>query len=202
MKIILIIGLALAVFQGETPVKNEAALIEKLITVAKKTTSIQCDFVQEKHLSFSKEPLISKGEMFYQGQNMRWDQTVPKNHLIVITDEELKIKEDGKVSTHKLDANKYMRGLKEIMMGTMTGTLLESPLFASTYFETEKQYLVKLSPKKGRLKNMFQIVILKFNKKTLHMEEVVMQEESGDFTKINFIDPIFNQKISSETFKL
>ena len=202
MKIILIIGLALAVFQGETPVKNEAALIEKLIAVAKKTTSIQCDFVQEKHLSFSKEPLISKGEMFYQGQNMRWDQNVPKNHLIVITDEELKIKEDGKVSTHNLDANKYMRGLKEIMMGTMTGTLLESPLFASTYFETEKQYLVKLSPKKGRLKNMFQIVILKFNKKTLHMEEVVMQEESGDFTKINFIDPIFNQKISSETFKL
>lgn len=199
---ILLLGFLLGAPQGEIPMKDKDAFIKKFDEVSKSTTSIRCNFIQKKYLSFSKEPLISEGKMAYENGNMRWDQTVPENYLMVITGNEMKIKENGEVTVHGLEENKYMRGLKEIMIGSMTGSLLNSVHFDYDLFENEKSWIVKLTPKKNRLKKMFSEVVMNFNRTTYRMQNVVLKEESGDYTQIDFINPIFNEKLGEEMFKI
>ena len=189
-------------FQSESPMKDEDAFIKKFEEISEATTSIQCDFQQKKHLSFSKEPLITKGLMVYEKGNMRWEQVSPKPYLMIITDDVLKIKEDGEITEHGLEENKYMKGLKEIMVGSMTGTLLNSGHFDTKFFEDPALWIVKLTPKKARMRKMFSEVIMNFNKETYRMDNVVLQEENGDYTTINFIDPVFNKDISSSNFEM
>lgn len=199
---ILLLGFLLGAPQGEIPMKDKDAFIKEFDEVSKSTTSIRCNFIQKKYLSFSKEPLISEGKMAYENGNMRWDQTVPENYLMVITGNEMKIKENGEVTVHGLEENKYMRGLKEIMIGSMTGSLLNSVHFDYDLFENEKSWIVKLTPKKNRLKKMFSEVVMNFNRTTYRMQNVVLKEESGDYTQIDFINPIFNEKLGEEMFKI
>ena len=201
-KSIVIMSFLLIGIQAEVPMKDEDAFIQKFEEISDQTTSIRCDFIQKKHLSFSKEPLISEGKMAYQDGNMRWDQTVPKPYLMVIANDELKIKENGEITTHGLEENKYMRGLKEIMIGSMTGTLLKSEQFDYELFENEKHWIVKLNPKKKRLKKMFSQVIMNFDRTSYRMQNVILKEESGDYTQIDFINAVFNDKIDSATFEL
>ena len=163
IKSILLFGFIMLGLQEETPMKDEATFIQKFEEISETTSSIRCHFVQKKQLSFSKEPLISEGEMMYQDGNMRWEQNVPNSYLMVINDNELIIKENGEVTTHGLEENKYMKGLKEIMIGSMTGSLLNSPQFEYELFENDKWWIVKLNPKKNRLKKMFSQVIMNFD---------------------------------------
>ncbi len=202
MKSLLFISLLLMGVQSETPMKDEAAFIKKFEEISEATTSIQCDFEQKKHLSFSKEPLITKGSMLYEKGNMRWEQVSPKPYLMIITDDVLKIKENGEITEHGLEENKYMKGLKEIMVGSMTGTLLNSDHFNTSFFENPALWIVKLTPKKARLRKMFSEVIMNFNKETYRMDNVVLREENGDYTVINFINPVFNETISAAKFEM
>lgn len=199
---ILLLGFLLGAQQGEIPMKDKDAFIKKFDEVSESTTSIRCNFTQKKYLSFSKEPLVSGGKMAYENGNMRWDQTVPSNYLMVITGNEMKIKENGEVTVHGLEENKYMKGLKEIMIGSMTGSLLNSVHFDYDLFENEKSWIVKLTPKKNRLKKMFSEVVMNFNRTTYRMQNVVLKEESGDYSQIDFINPIFNEKLGDGMFKI
>jgi len=202
MKSLLLISLMFIGVQTETPMADEAAFIKKFEEISEATTSIQCDFEQKKHLSFSKEPLITEGAMLYEKGNMRWEQVSPKPYLMIITDDVLKIKENGEITEHGLEENKYMKGLKEIMVGSMTGTLLNSDHFNTSFFENPNLWIVKLTPKKARLKKMFSEVIMNFNKETYRMDNVILQEENGDYTEINFINPVFNEDIPDAKFDM
>ena len=202
MKTIFFLGMLLMGAQAESPMKDEAAFIEKFEEISEATTSIQCDFEQKKHLSFSKEPLRTTGKMVYEKGNMRWEQISPKPYLMIITDDVLKIKENGEITEHGLEENKYMKGLKEIMVGSMTGTLLNSTHFDTKFFENQELWIVKLTPKKARMRKMFSEVIMNFNKETYRMDNVVLAEENGDFTRIDFINPIFNKAIPASNFEM
>ncbi len=202
IKSILIASFIMLGFQNEVPMKNEDAFIQKFEEISETTSSIHCNFIQKKQLSFSKEPLISEGKMMYQDGNMRWEQNVPNPYLMVINDNELNIKENGEVTTHGLEENKYMKGLKEIMIGSMTGTLLNSPEFEYELFENDTWWIVKLNPKKKRLKKMFSQVVMNFDRGSYRMQNVILKEESGDFTQIDFINAVFNEKIEASAFKL
>jgi outer membrane lipoprotein-sorting protein len=203
MKLLLYIGLFLFAAQGEeVPIKDKDAFIKKFDEVSENTTSIQCSFVQNKYLSFSKEPLKSEGKLYFENEKMRWEQTSPKPYLMVIKDEVLKIKEDGEIKEHKLGDNKYMKGLKEIMMGSMTGNLLNSDQFDTELFENDAHWIVKMVPKAKRLKKMFSQVKMNFNRETYRMEFVTLSESNGDYTRIEFLNPIFNKEIDQQLFEL
>ncbi len=182
--------------------KNKDAFIKKFDEISSATTSIQCDFLQKKHLSFSKEPLISEGKMYYQDQNLRWQQTSPKEYLMIISDDQIKIKEDGVVREHSLEESKYMIGIKEIMVGSITGTLLNSAEFETSFFENESNWIIKLVPKLKKMKKLFSEIKMNFDRSTYRMKSVYLIEPTGDYTEIEFINPVFNKSLETSLFKL
>lgn len=182
--------------------KNKEAFIKKFDEVSSTTTSIQCNFVQKKYLSFSKEPLKSEGVMYYQDQNLRWEQSLPKEYLMIITGDEIKIKEDGEIREHSIEESKYMIGIKEIMVGSITGSMLSSTEFETSYFENEKYWIVKMVPKLKRMKKFFSEIKMNFDRTTYRMKKVFLIESGGDYTEIEFINPVFNKLLDSNLFKI
>ncbi len=196
------IAVFFSALQGEVPVKDREAFIREFDKVAGNTTSIQCDFVQRKFISFSKEPLTSEGVMYYQNQDMRWDQKIPNEYVMVVSGDVVTILEGGKKSEHSLSSNKLMRGMKEIMVGSITGNLLKSDQFETTIFENASEFIVKLVPISSRLKKMFEKVKLTFDRSSYRMKNVVLSEPGGDYTEIVFSDAVFNKKLSIDLFSL
>lgn len=188
--------------QEEVPIKDKEAFIQKFDEVSEKTTSIRCDFVQSKYISISKEPLVSKGKLYFENEKMRWEQNDPEDYLMVINGEVLKIKENGEVKEHPLSDNKYMKGLKEIMVGSMTGNLLKSDQFETELMESSTQWIVNLTPKAKRVRKMFARVKMKFNRSSYRMEKVILSEPGGDYTEIVFTNAEFNQDIEDKLFQL
>jgi outer membrane lipoprotein-sorting protein len=133
---------------------------------------------------------------------MRWEQTIPKQYVMVMAGDLLKIREDGKVTEHALSSNKLMRGMKEIMVGSITGNLLNSDQFETSIFESEKNYVVKLIPIPARMKKMFEKVKMTFDRKTYRMQTVVLTEPGGDYTEIEFSNAEFNKKLDATLFDL
>ncbi|MBN4071331.1 outer membrane lipoprotein carrier protein LolA [Crocinitomix catalasitica] len=176
--------------------------MKKFDEVSENTKSIQCEFKQSKYLSISKEPLVSTGNLYFEDEKLRWEQKTPKDYVMCIKDDVLKIKEDGKIKKHSLGDNKYMTGLKEIMMGSMTGNLLKSNEFETELLENSTNWIVNLTPRIKRVKKMFSHIKMNFNRETYRMESVILTEQGGDYTRIEFLNPVFNKDISDQLFNL
>jgi len=188
--------------QDEIPIKDRDAFVKKFDEVSESTTSISCEFVQSKYISISKEPLISTGQLYFEDEKMRWEQKEPKDYLMVIKDEVLKIREDGEIKEHSLSENKYMKGLREIMVGSMTGNLLKSDQFETELMENSKHWIVNMVPRVKRVKKMFSHIKMKFNRSTYRMERVILTEPGGDYTTIEFKNAEFNKDIRDSLFEI
>ena len=202
MQLLLTILFLFATQQEEVPIKNREAFIQKFDEVSENTTSIQCEFIQRKYISISKTPLESSGRLYFEGEKMRWEQEIPKPYLMTIKGERLKIKEDGNVKEHVMNDNKYMKGLREIMIGSMTGNLLKSNQFETDLMENEVSWIVNMTPRLKRVKKMFSHIKMKFNRETYRMEQVILTEANGDHTDIFFLNPVFNKDVPDHLFNL
>jgi len=184
----------------EKRLDNPAQFKEGFVKTASNTSTIQADFIQEKHSSYFQQPLISKGKFAYdQSGKMRWEQTIPESYIMLITGNTLKIKKNGKEETHDLSTNKYLTYLKLLMVGTVNGDLLNSTQFTYTYYKNGSNYEVELVPINKKMKSMFSGIRLKFSA-SFRLESMQMKESSGDYTLIKFVNTEFNKVISSSKF--
>ena len=186
--------------QEKTPLKNPTELKKKLIKQSAETKSIVADFTQEKHLSFMKEPQISKGKFYYQQQDkMRWEQTTPSNYVVLFTNGKIRIKDKGKEKNIK-GANKMMGKINELMLELINGKIFENKDFTSNYFSTKDNYIVELTPNNKKLKSIFNTIELTFSKKTTRLKTLTFFEKSGDKSVMKFFNDKFDTSIKQSIF--
>lgn len=202
MNTLLLFLLSLISFQSEVPMKNQDAFESKFMQVSKDTKSIICNYTQEKYVSFSKKPLVSEGKMWYQDQHMRWQQNTPDEYIMVINDETLTTKENGKIKTHPLNENKMMKGMKEIMIGSMTGSFFKSDQFKTSLFTNGEHNIIKLIPEMKRVQKMFSEIKMYFDPESYRMDKLIFTEPNGDYTQLVFSEASYNQDIKPNKFSI
>ncbi len=192
--------------QEETFVKvsdiNEAkANLEQL---TEKISSIKSQFIQEKHLSFLTENIISKGEFYFKNPGLlRWEYTEPFEYIIVFTDKNIFIKDEDNISSFDTESNKMFSEVNNIMTGTIQGNLFnDSERFTVEYFENDKQYLMLLIPKMEEMKSMLQSIHIYIDKSDLSVAKIKMTESSDDYTSITFINRKLNTTIDNDKFDI
>lgn len=187
---------------GFSAMKNSSGFKQKLIQVNQKTQTIQSDFVQEKHLDVFAEDISSKGKFWYKKQNkLRWQYTRPFNYLIVINGENISIKDDKKVNRFNSSSNKVFKQVNRMMTDIIQGNIFSNTNdFNFKYFENATLFLVIMSPKSKEMKEFLQQINVYFDKKDLSVSRLKMDESSGDYTNIKFINKKMNQAISDEKF--
>ena len=204
----LLLGLVCSLFlsvstMGQTfkPVKDIELVQTEINKVAVSIETIKSRFVQEKHLSFMTEAIVSEGLFRFKKENqLRWEYTQPFEYLILFNGDKIIIKDQNKTNSFDASSNAVFKQINDLMLGAIKGDLGKNKDFVMSLKESSTQYLLSLNPQSEALKAYISGVEIHFEKSDLAVSSINMIESTGDFTKIMFKDREFNTRIDESTF--
>ena len=182
-------------------VKNFESVQTEINKTAESIKTIKSNFVQEKHLSFLTEAIVSEGLFRYKKENqLRWEYTQPFQYLILFNGNKIIIKDENKTNEFDANANAVFKQINDLMLGAIKGDLGKNDEFTMSLKESLKQYQLILTPQNEDLKAYISDVEIYFEKSDFAVSTIKIIESTGDFTKIVFNDIKFNETIDETTF--
>lgn len=188
---------------AQTKGAAEAAKKEIAATSASLNT-IQCDFVQTKHLKMLNDKMVSYGKMYYQKSNrLRWEYIKPYAYTFVLNGQQVYLKNAKGTTSSSTAGNKMFREIARIMMNSVVGANLnDSKDFKVTMAETSGEWAATLVPLRKNMKQMFTKIVLHFNKSRKMVSGVDLYEKNGDRTNILLKNVVTNKSINAKVFSL
>lgn len=189
---------------GFKKMTDTKAFEQKVNSIAQQTNTIQCNFIQEKTLSFMEDKIVSEGRFFFKKEDqLRWEYTEPFSYIIILDDGKLMIDDEGNQNEINLKSNKTFQEINQLLTRSLQGDILgESDKFSYEILEGEKQYLVKLTPVDPKMKEYMSRIDVYFDKADMMVAGVDMHEQSEDMTSIRFSKRKVNEAVPSELFRL
>ncbi len=190
-----------AVGQEFKPVEDVESVKLEINKVAASIETIKSRFVQEKHLSFMTEPIVSEGLFRFKKENqLRWEYTKPFEYLILFNGDEIIIKDQNKTNRFDASSNAMFKQINDLMLGAIKGDLGKNKDFVMNLKESSQHYLLSLTPQNEELKKYISSVQIHFEKSDLAVSSIKMIESTGDYTNIMFKGREFNTSIDESTF--
>ncbi len=183
--------------KGYKAVKDTALFRKNFNEKSKKIIS------QEKYISVMTEKIISKGKFYFMRPDlMRWETTQPNQHIIVLNNGKMTIKEKGKIKSYDTNNNKMFKGLNDMMLTTASGNMLNSKDYSYLLYENEKYFLIELKPLQSNAKKYVKTIEILVEKTDYTIFQIKMNEPSGDYTRIEFSNKKLNSSFGSDKFIL
>lgn len=194
-------GIANAQEEGFETVQDPKLVGAKLNNMSEKLTTIESDFIQQKHMTYLSVTVESKGKFWYKKENqMRWEYTEPYNYLVLISDGKVTIDDGGKNSEFKVKGNKIFEQINEIISSSVRGNIMDDGRFEVSLFQNAEYYMVKLLPKSEEIKQVITEMYMYFDKNAVSVSKIKMVEKSGDYTLIIFENKKLNEPIPASVF--
>ena len=184
--------------------QSEAQIRQAITQAASAMKTMQCDFIQTKHLRMLNDKMTSKGRMYYQQTNrLRWEYTSPYSYTFILNDDKVLLKNSQRNDIIDVKQNKLFREIARIMMNSVVGTsLTDDKNFKSTIATNGSEWTASLLPQRKDLKQLFQKIILHFNRTNAMVTQVELIEKNGDKTVIELNNIRTNEKISADMFTI
>lgn len=184
--------------------KSNADALRRISTAASQMCSMQCDFVQTKHMKMLNETLTARGHMYYQqADKLRWEYTSPYQYTFIMNGQRVLLDSGRRRDVIDVNQSKIFREIARIMMSSVTGSSLSDTRdFRATVATTQKEYVATLTPQRREMKQMFQRVVLHFNRQTATITEVEIVEKKGDRTVIELRNVKKNQTVDARLFTI
>lgn len=182
--------------------QDQKAIIEKINQVCAEMKTMECDFVQTKHMKILNDKMVSEGKMSYQQPNaLRWEYTTPYTYTFILNDNKILLKNNCRSDVIDVNQNKMFKEIARIMMNSIVGKCLtDDKAFKTTIAETPAEWVATLLPQKKDMKQMWTKLILHFDRKQNAVVKVEMFEKSGDFTVIDLKNAKTNKPIDKKVF--
>lgn len=183
---------------------NESKVIQQINAVATSMRSMQCDFVQTKYLKMLNDKMVSKGKMYYQkSSKLRWEYTSPYSYAFVLNGSKVLISKGKRNDVINVNQSKMFKEIGRIMMNSVVGNCLtDKKDFKVSLVASGNDYIATLYPQQKQMKQMFQKIILHFNKAKSTVSKVELVEKKGDKTIIELKNVKTNAAISASVFKV
>lgn len=183
---------------------NETKAKQMLNKIAVDTKSIQCDFIQTKHLKMLNDKLVSKGKMFYQqGNKLHWEYTNPYQYTFILNNNQVLIRNNNHSDVIDVQQNKLFKEIARIMMNSVVGKCLNDEKdFKSSITDNSNEWIAQLLPLKKSMKQMFSNIELHFSKSNSMISKVIITEKNGDKTVIELKNIKKNASINSNIFQI
>lgn len=178
---------------------NEAKVKQQINAVASEMKTMQCDFVQTKYLKMLNDKMVSRGKMYYQQSNkLRWEYTSPYTYTFVLNGSKVLISKGKRSDVINVNQSKFFKEIARIMMNSVVGKCLtDSKDFKVSLTGASAEYVATLYPQQ---KQMFQKIILHFNKQKSTVSKVELIEKKGDRTIIELKNVKSNAPINAKVF--
>jgi outer membrane lipoprotein-sorting protein len=188
---------------GFKPVADIPSFKKEFQSQSAKVLSIESSFTQEKILTALTEKITSTGKFWFKRSNkVRIEYVKPFSYVMVMNDDKMLVRDNQKENRVNVKSNKLFQQVNRIMIDCVQGTILDSKDFATKVFENDKNYLLEMTPVSKSLREFFQTIVLKVDKKDYSVSVIEMNEPSGDTTSILFTDKKLNAQISDAVFAL
>ncbi|MBT3208319.1 MAG: outer membrane lipoprotein carrier protein LolA [Bacteroidetes bacterium] len=185
------------------PIENIKELEQKLNAKSAEINTIKSDFIQEKHLAFLNDTIITKGKFWFKKENqLRWEYTSPFEYIIVINSGKFIIKDEEKISEFDINSNQAFQEVNSLIISSVKGSLLEEDKFEIDAFENSTTYFVSLIPLDEEMKNILNKIELYFDISSLNISKVKMIENEDDYTIISFTNRKLNESVPANIFIL
>lgn len=182
--------------------QDQKSIIEQINKVCAEMKTMECDFVQTKHLKILNDKMVSEGKMSYkQPGSLRWEYTTPYTYSFILNDNKILLKNNRRTDVIDINQNKMFKEIARIMMNSIVGKCLtDDKAFKTTIAETPAEWVATLLPQKKDMKQMWTKLILHFDRKQKAVVRVEMFEKSGDFTVIELKNARVNKAIDEKVF--
>jgi outer membrane lipoprotein-sorting protein len=194
--------------QNIRPVSQEEQqeMTAQIESASQKMTTLICDFEQVKTLSILNEQMVSTGKMYYRNDHcLRWEYRSPYQYTFLLNKNTILMQTENSRNILDVKASRFFQEIVKIMMNSIHGGgLTDLKSFDARYYKQEKETLweVHLFPVQKDMKQMFSTIRLIFNAKNYTVEQVEMNERSGDTTLIRLSGKQINVPIEDDTFHI
>jgi len=175
---------------------------KKMLEHLKKVTTLEC-VMQLETTSSAGEKSGMKGTLVYQfPARLRWEFTVPEPAILILNGPHTMLLD--KTGKRNLANEKKLRQLGTFVMMVISGRIIAQPdrAFSSEFYEFhEKKMLIILAPK-GKMKDRFNKIELRIDSETMLVDEIMLDEKSGDKSVISLKNKVLNSEIPQSKFEI
>lgn len=195
-------ALCLCMFNLSAQKVDEVKVKQQINAVASSMKTMQCDFVQTKYLKMLNDKMVSRGKMYYQQTNkLRWEYTSPYTYTFVLNDSKVLISKGKRNDVINVNQSKFFKEIARIMMNSVVGKCLtDSKDFKVSFIGSSTEYVATLYPQQKQMQQMFQKIILHFNKQKSMVAKVELIEKKGDRTVIELKNVKTNAPVNGKVF--
>jgi outer membrane lipoprotein carrier protein len=181
---------------------TEEQIKQKVNQTASAMKTMQCDFVQTKHLKMLNNDFVSHGKMYYQQSNkLRWEYTSPYSYTFILNNDQVLLKNKQRNDLIDVKQNKLFREIVRIMMSSVVGNCLaDDKNYKVSIATIGNEWVATLLPQRKDMKQMFQKLVLHFNAKKSVVNTVELFDKNGEKTIIELKNIRTNETITSNMF--
>ena len=188
-------------YQAATEAQKKE-IIDKITQAANAMRTMQCDFTQEKELSFMNDKVLSEGKMLYKQPNkIRWEYTKPLAYVFAMDGTNIFMDAGNNQTTIPARSSRLFSSMSDIIIGGVSGAgLIDSPDFTAVFGVGNNDYRITLTPLQKEVKDLFDRIQLYVNKSDSRIQKVELVEKGGDKTLILLKNMQINATINDEVF--
>lgn len=203
MKRLIIISL-LCLVQMTCMAQTQQEIIEQINAASAQMHSLECDFIQTKHLSILDDKMVSEGKMYYQqADKLRWEYTVPYTYTFLLNQNQVLIRNESRTDVIDVNQNKMFKEIARLMMNSIVGNCLSDTKAFKTEVEVAgSEWIATLIPLKRDMKQMWNKLVLHIKPDLKVVCKVEMHEPSGDYTIIDLKNIKKNRPIGPDVFDI
>ena len=181
---------------------SEAKIRQQIEAAAASMKTMQCDFVQTKFLRMLNDKMVSRGKMYYQqSDKLRWEYTSPYAYAFVLNGSRVLISKGNRNDVINVNQSKFFKEIARIMMNSVVGKALNDKRdFKVSLSSSATEYVATLYPQQKQMPQMFQKIILHFNRQKAMVAKVELIEKRGDCTVIEMTNVKVNSPINAKVF--
>lgn len=181
--------------------ENSTAL-QRILECTENLRTMQCDFVQTKHLKILDDDFVSYGRMCYaRPGKLRWEYTAPYTYTFILNGSQVKLVSGGRTDVIDTNQSKVFKEITRIMMNSVVGKYIDNDRdFKTTLSETSTEWVATMLPQSKTLRQLFTRMVLHFDKQRVLVSCVELTEKNGDRTVIELKNIKTNQPIDAKLF--
>jgi outer membrane lipoprotein-sorting protein len=186
------------------PVHDSKPLVDRINAANQGLNTLQCDFDQEKELSFLEEKVHSSGKFFYQKKDkIRWEYDKPYPYIIVMNGSVIRIRDGEKTTRQDASSSRLYSSINAVMTGIIDGSAISNDqYFTSTFLENATMVKVVMAPSVQGMKDFISSIEIYLGKADYGVESMKILEKSGDYTLIRFKNKKLNASIPEAVFSV
>jgi outer membrane lipoprotein-sorting protein len=190
---------------GIAEVDLETAL-ERFDRAQRETTTMVARFTERKELKLLAEPLVSRGEFFFNRPNqVRWEYTDPEHKVFVITENKYVAYYPAAKRAEEVKIKKFVgkRMFRFLGVGQSIDDLAKYYDFQlGEDNDLESTHLLILTPRKKRIRESVAVMKIWVDAETFLPRQVSFEEADGDTTLLSFHQLRVNIEVADRRFRI